>query len=160
MDEFLIKNIITILFSMVTIGLSIITYMFGKRKATHELKSLYFEKVIDKRIESYPELWYITAHIYPIYLKEVEFSQEWAKDYYSKLVRWYFLEGNGIFLNQTTRSDFFKLDRALRDFFEFSLNGDNVQEQIDLIKKYSDNLRKSMREDLIISSRENESIKL
>ena len=145
-----ITQIITSLVALLSIVLSVYTLYITQKRASRELYVRFVERIIDKRIASYPELWNITSLVYrkPGQTKEEQQSKEVADEIYMRLWDWYYVKGYGIFMNEDTRSSFVDLQYALKNY--------NQEQGDDKIKDKANKLRQDLRADLKLEKRDQE----
>ena len=145
-----VTQIITSLVALLSIVLSVYTLYITQKRASRELYVRFVERIIDKRIASYPELWNITSLVYrkPGQTKEEQQSKEIADEIYTRLWDWYYVKGYGIFMNEDTRSSFVDLQHALKNYDQEQGN--------DKIKDKADKLRQDLRADLKLEKRDKE----
>jgi hypothetical protein len=134
--------------------LSIFTLIVTRRKASGEIRVRFIERLIDKRMQSYPELWRITSRVYreDDTVDETSFDSRWAKNLHKEIMTWYNGEGNGIYLNTDTKNAFFEFEFALKNF-DPSTGREEIRENGNL-------LRKELRADLKLETRASENIEI
>ena len=145
MDTFV--QITTPLVAIFSLILSVYTLYLTRRKASKEIHARFVERIVDKRITSYPELWNITSLAYrkSDAVKEDSFTMDWAEGFLQKLWDWYYTNGNGIFMNEDSKNVFFELQLALKEY--------NPSAGRDRIKEKVNKLRKELRADIKLEKR-------
>jgi hypothetical protein len=148
MDVF--GQVTTSIVAILSLILSISTLYVTRRKASREIHSRFVERIVDRRIASYPELWNITGMVYRESegVKEADFTKAWATEFLQRLWDWYYTQGHGIFMNEDSKDAFFELQFALKEFDP--LKG---REQV---REKAQRLRKELRADLKLERRINE----
>src|SRR5215475_5175134 len=147
-------QIITSLVALLSIALSVYTLYITQKRASRELHVRFVERIIDKRIASYPELWNITSLVYrkPGQTKEEQQSKELADEIFQQLWGWYYEKGHGLFMNEDTKSSFADLQYALKNY--------NQEQGNDKIKEKANKLRQDLRADLKLEKRGRETTEL
>ena len=82
-----LTQITTTLVAVFSLLLSIYTLYVTRRQASRELHARFVERIVDRRIASYPELWKITGMAYrkSEEVKEEDFTTEWASEFLRQL---------------------------------------------------------------------------
>jgi hypothetical protein len=147
-------QITTSLIAVLSLVLSIYTLSITRRKASREIHSRFVERIVDKRIASYPELWNITSMAYRKTedVKEKDFTAEWASEFLQQLWDWYYSQGKGLFMNEDSKNTFFELQLALKEF-------DPLKGREKVAEK-ANKLRKELRADLKLEKRVSETTEI
>ena len=152
MDVF--PQVTTALVAILSLLLSIYTLYVTRRRASREIHARFVERIVDRRIASYPELWNITSMAYrkSEEVKEEDFTKEWASEFLQRLWDWYYTQGYGIFMNEDSKSAYNDLQLALKEF-------DPLQGR-DRVREKASNLRKELRADLKLEKRISETTEI
>jgi hypothetical protein len=145
-----LSQVLTTLVAVLSLVLSAYALYVTRKTASGEIHARFVERIVDKRIASYPELWHITSEAYRKSEggDEEDFTAAWASRFLQLLWDWYYTQGQGIFMNEDSRNAFFELQFALKEF-------DPCQGR-DLVKEKANLLRMGLRADLKLEKRINE----
>ena len=149
-----LAQVTTSVVAVLSLILSIYTLYVTRRKASREIHARFVERIVDKRIASYPELWNITSMAYrkSEEMREEDFTKEWANVSLRQLWDWYYTHGNGIFMNEDSKDAFFELQLALKEF-------DPLQSR-ERVREAAHKLRKELRADLKLERRISETTEI
>lgn len=150
----ILVNVFTPLVAFASLGLSLFTLWINRRRWSRELHAKFLERIMERRIASYPQLWAITSSVYrqSPHVADSHYSQEWASELLGAVSDWYYQQGHGIFMNEDSRSAFLAMHRALWTF--------QPQEGRDAVKHKVDTLRAEMRRDLKLEDRGREEMEI
>lgn len=149
-----LAQVTTALVAVLSLLLSIYTLYVTRRRASREIHARFVERIVDRRIASYPELWKITGMAYreSEEVKEENFTKEWASEFLQRLWDWYYTQGHGIFMNEDSKSAYFDLQLALKEFDPLQGRG--------RVREKANKLRKELRADLKLEKRISETTEI